>query len=254
MTIKNLPKIGIHELKVSDPTSVVISVSLILKTTGVAAMATCTTTDTMVHNAANLLQTMYTGSKLVPPTYSNSQVSTQKNIVVNLYNKVVSFMKGAANDLAIQAGDVTAGNTMVTACGAKLSKKITGKQPDFGVTGAGPGWVQVHSKKILKGTEGHIFRCGLANAKGTPPAKTACIDFVSLEGTIIIDDLTSNTILAINHSGIAPVGHAKTPVVITPIKAKKVTKTAVSSKKHPTFSFTSPDPYTWDGWIYEVVQ
>jgi hypothetical protein len=252
--IKNLPKIGIKVLTKSDSVPYIINESLLLKTTGVAAMSGCTTTDTMVHNAANLLQTMYTGSKLIPALYSNSAVNTQKNIVIVLYNKVILFMKGAANDLAIQAGDITAGNTMVIGCGASLSKKTTSSQPDFAVTASGPNWVQVHAKKAIKGVEGHIFICAIVPAKGTVPAESACKYYVTLECNVVINDLPSGSILAINHSGIIPVGHTKTPVPITPLKAKKVTKTPASKKKHPTFSYTSPDPYTWDGWIYVVIQ
>ncbi len=254
MTIKNLPKIGLIELKVSDSNPFVIKHSLTLKTTGVASMAGCTTTDTQVHTAANLLQTYDTGAGLNPPLYTTNQVNAQKKITVDLYNKVIRFMKGACNDLAEQTGDVNNGINMAIGCGARISKKKGGAQPDFGVTASGDNWVQVHAKKVISGVEGHIFRCALTSAKGTPPPKTAWIDFYTLESTIEISDLPSNTILAINHSGILPAGHgSKTPVIV-PIKLKKATKLAVSKKKHPVFSFTSPDPYTWDGWIYIVIQ
>lgn len=251
---KNLPKIGLILLKISDTVDLVIKECLALKTTGVAAMAGCTTTDVMVHNAGNLLLTMSNGTALKPQLYTSNQVLGQKKIAVDLYNKVINFMKGACNDASEAVGDVTAGITLANTCGDRLAKKITGTQPDFGVNAAGPGWVQIHAKKVVKGQEGHIFRCAIVTSKGIVPVKGSWVDLVSLECTIEVTDLTSGTILAINHSGILTVGHGSKTPVITPIKLKKATKLAASKKKHPVFSFTSPDPYVWDGWIYVVVQ
>jgi hypothetical protein len=251
--MKNLSKINLILLKVSDPVDLVVKEALGLKTTGIAAMSGCTTTDTMVHNAGNLLQTMSNGTLLKPQLYTSNQVLGQKKTTVELYNKVINFMKGACNDAAEQAGDITAGITLANTCGGRIAKKTTSTQTDFGVTAAGPGWVQIHAKKVVKGQEGHIFRCGIVTAKGIIPAKTSCQDFVSLECTIEVTDLTSGTILAINHSGILPVGHSSKTPVITPIKLKKATKMAASKKKHPVFNFTSTDPYIWDGWIFVVI-
>jgi hypothetical protein len=252
--MKNLPKIGLVLLKITDPTDFVIKECLGLKTTGVAAMAGCTTTDVMVHNAGNLLFTMENGTLLRPQLYTPNQVLGQKKIAVDLYNKVINFMKGACNDLAEQAGDVTAGITLANTCGGRLAKKITGKQTDFGVIASGPGWIIVHAKKVGKGVEGHIFRVGPTTDKDVVPAKTACVDCVALEGTIEVTDIKSKTVLAINHSGVLPVNHkAATPTTPT-AKTKKATKLAASKKKHPVFNINTPDPYTWDGWIYVVGQ
>ena len=112
----------------------------------------------------------------------------------------------------------------------------------------------MHAKKAVKGQEGHLFRCGIVTSKGLIPLKANCVDYVSLECTIEINDLPSGTILAINHTGILPVSHSKTTPLVITIKAKKATTLPISKKNHPMFSFTSPDPYTWDGWIYVVIQ
>jgi hypothetical protein len=252
--MRNPSKINLKLLRVTDPTDFVIKECLGLKTTGVAAMAGCTTTDTMVHNAANLLQTMENGTLLKPQLYTSNQVLGQKKTTVDLYNKVISFMKGACNDASIAAGDITAGITLANECGGRLAKKVGGKQPDFGVTASGPGWVLVHAKKCRKGQEGHIFRVAVVTAKGVVPLKGSWLDCVSLEGTIQISDLSSGTILAINHSAIVPVVRTKSPAVIPTAKTKKSAKTNITDKHHPIFSITSPDPYTWDGWIYIGIQ
>ncbi len=147
---KNLPKIDILELKYDDPDETVIGEGLTLKTTGIAAMSGCTTTDVMVHNAATLMQTMLTGSKLRPQLYTTSQVKSQKRITVDLYNKVIRFMKGAVNDVAESSGDVNTGVTLAINCGGRLAKKSTSTQTDFGVTESGPGWIKVHAKKVVK--------------------------------------------------------------------------------------------------------
>ncbi len=64
--MRNPSKINLKLLKVTDPTDFVIKECLGLKTTGVAAMAGCTTTDTMVHTAANTLQPWKTERCLSP--------------------------------------------------------------------------------------------------------------------------------------------------------------------------------------------
>ena len=254
MTTNNLGKLNLLTLSETDSNGYVIKECLVLKTTGIAAMAGCTTTDVMVHNAASTLQTMETGSMLRPQTYTTSQVSAQKKVAVNLYNKVIAFMKGACNDAAISAGDINAGHTLAVNCGATIAKKSGGKMPDFGVIASGSGWVTVHAKKAAKGAEGHLFTIAIVTDKNIAPAKGACEYLFSLEGTIEITDLPSKGVLAINHSGLLPANQKITTPTIPSAASKKATKLAVSKKGHPSFSYTSPDPYTWDGWIYEVIQ
>ncbi len=252
--MRNPSKINLKLLKVTDPTDFVIKECLGLKTNGVAAMAGCTTTDTMVHNAANLLLTMENGTLLKPQLYTSNQVLGQKKTTVDLYNKVINFMKGACNDASITAGDITAGITLANTCGGRLTKKTGGSQPDYGVTASGIGWLRIHAKKVVKGLEGHIFKLAVVSDKNVIPADTNCIFCFSLEGTIEIIGLTSGTVLAINHSSILPVGHGGKTPVITPALLKKATLMAASKKKHPVFNITIPDPYAWDGWIYIVIQ
>jgi hypothetical protein len=252
--MRNPSKINLKLLRVTDPTDYVIKECLGLKTAGVAAMAGCTTTDTMVHNAANLLLTMENGTLLKPQLYTSNQVLGQKKTTVDLYNKVINFMKGACNDASVAAGDITAGITLANTCGGRLTKKTGGSQPDYGVTAAGIGWLRIHAKKVVKGMEGHIFKLAVVSDKGVIPVDSSCIFCFSLEGTIEIIGLTSKTVLAINHSGILPVGHGSKTPVITPALLKKATLMSASKKKHPVFNITIPDPYAWDGWIYIVIQ
>jgi len=85
-------------------------------------------------------------------------------------------------------------------------------------------------------------------------AKGSYTDYVSLEGTIHVTDLTSGTILAINHASVVPVSRTKNPSLTPLAKAKKMAKATITDKHHPIFSITSPDPYIWDGWIYIGIQ
>jgi hypothetical protein len=254
MTLKNMQSIGIKELSVNDKVSKVIKDSLGLSTSGVAEMSGCTTTDTMVHDAADLLQTMESGSLRKPQLYTNPEVTGQKIITVRLYNKVINFMKGAAKDKATQTGDINDGIALVLSCGAHLTKKFSGSQPDFGVTGSGENWVKIHVRKIVEGAEGHIFKCAIVSEKDAVPADTDCKYFFSLEGTIEIHNIPSGKILAINHASILPVSHTKPKSEDDAAKMKKATVLPLSDSKHPVFYFNTPDPYNWNGWIYVVIQ
>ena len=235
MTLKNMLSIGINELSVNDKTDKVIKDSLALTTSGVAAMSGCTTPDTTVHDAAHLLQTYESGSLQSPQLYTNSQVTGQKRITVKLYNKVINFMKGAADDEATQAGDINAGIALVLGCGAHLSKKTTSTQPDFGITGSGPNWIKIHIRKIVEGAEGHIFKCAIVSDKGTVPTDADCVYFFSMEGTIEIHNVPSGKILAINHASILPVSHTKPKSEDDSAKMKKATVLPLSDAKHPVF-------------------
>lgn len=252
MTITSLPAIQVKKLAQSASPSVVIATALQVKTAGDADVTTPPVIDTTLQTATNLLQNYLTASKASPPTKTSAQVSGQKNIVTTMYNKNVAYVQSVAIDVANTHGDSSFGNSVVTRCGFKLSKaKGSGKKPDFGVTDSGPGWMQIHAAKSKKGTEGHIFRAALTTADGTPPAKADIIYFFSLECDILIQNLPKGKILAIDHASVVPMGHKnKTTGTILP-STKKAATIAKGKGNHPVFSYTTPDPYNWKGWIYE---
>ncbi len=146
------------------------------------------------------------------------------------------------------------GITVVTRTGFNLGKKVVGKKPDFGVTASGPNWVQLHVKKSKKGTEGHKWRFALVTAKGIAPAKTTLIDESSMECDIVIQDLPTGSILAIQHAPIIPVAKKKKTPLSLPLTGKKAKPTAGSKANHPVFSYTSPDAYDWSDFIYIGIQ
>lgn len=252
--MKNLSKIQVVELHTNESVEKVIQDSLQIKTTGDPDAGAASVTDLVLHGAANTLQSMYTGSKLSPPTYTAGQVTTQKNKVITLYNKNALYVKSVAIDVANTAADVNAGITVVTRTGFNVAKKTGGKRPDFGVTASGPNWVQIHVKKSKKGAEGHKWRFALVTEKGTPPAKTTLIDESSMECDIVIQDLPTGSILAIQHAPIIPVAKKRKTRLSLPLTGKKAKPTAGSKANHPVISFTSPDAYAWSDFIYIGIQ
>jgi len=254
MTIKNLGKIHVMRVSMRTPTQTLINNGLTVKTAGDPDVTAPPVTDAVFQLQVTKLQTMLTGSKLSPPTYTTGQVKTQKSIVVTSYNKIAANVEGVAEDVAITAGDINAGITVVTRVGFKTGKKGTGKRPDFGVTATGPGFVQVHVKKDVKGNEGHLFRVAIVAAKGTLPAKATLITYYTLACDIIIQDLPTAAILAIQHANVVPATHGKKASITPPLTGKKAAPVTVSKAHHPVFSYANPDPYTWSDFIYGVAQ
>ena len=255
MTITSLPAIQVKKLAKSASAPSVIAAAIQVKTTGDADVIAAPETDAVLQASANLLQIYLTASKASPPTKTSTQVNGQKAIVITKYNKNVSYVQGVAIDVATAHGDASFGNTVVTRCGFKLNKaKGGGKKPDFGITDSGTNWVQVHAKKAKKGTEGHIWRVALTTAIGTSPAKADIIYFFSLECDILIQNIPSGKIIAIDHASIISVAHTKKTLGNIPLTGKKAATIAASKANHPVFSFTTPDPFVWKGWIYEGVR
>ena len=255
MTVTSLPAIQVKKLAQSASTPSVIAAALQVKTTGDADVTAAPVSDATLTASANLLQTYLTASKASPPTKTSAQVNGQKAIVITQYNKNVAYVQSVAIDVATAHGDASFGNSVVTRCGFKLKKAPGGgKKPDFGITASGSGWVQVHTKKDKKGAEGHIWRVALTTAIGTPPAKADIIYFFSLECDILIQNIPSGKIIAIDHASIISVAHTKKTLGNIPLTGKKAATIAASKANHPAFSFATPDPYAWKGWIYEGVR
>ncbi|MHB8402216.1 MAG: hypothetical protein ACYDCN_09390 [Bacteroidia bacterium] len=254
MTIITLPAIQVKKLTKNATTTAVIKAGLLIHIDGDADVVSPTgINDAAIHGAANTLQTMETGSKQSPPTYTTGQVKGQKHIVITMYNKIVANVQTGAIDVAIAHGDNSFGNTVVTRCGCKLSKaKGGGKHPDFGVVATGLGWMQVHFTRVKKrGIEGHLWRVAYVSGDGVIPAKDTIIYFSTLESDIIIKDVIKGRMVAIDHASALTGGHSKKPTGNMPNTQRKAAILAVSKGNHPTMSILA-DPHTWKGWIFEA--
>jgi len=256
MTISNLGKIHVMRMKTTTPTTTVIKNGLLIKTAGDSVVVLPPVTDAIFQPQVARLQTMYTGFKQVPPTYTSSQVNIQKGIVVVSYNKNMAYIESVSQDEAISAGDINAGIAVVLRVGAKLGKKGSNKKTDFGVTDIGVNFIQVHAKKDVKGNQSHKWRIAIVPALGTAPIKGAWVEFTSTECDIIIEGVPAGSFVAINHTDILPVAHAKTGTATTsvPLTGKKAKVIPASKGNHPVFNWLNPDPYTWKGWIYCTAQ
>ena len=254
MTITNLGKIHVMRVSTRTPTQTLINDGIGVNTAGDPDVTNPPVTDAVFQPQVTKLQTILTGSKKSPPTYTTTQVKTQRGIVITSYNKIAANVEGVAEDVAIAAGDINAGITVVTRVGCKIGKKGSNKRTDFGITATGPGFVQVHVKKQKKGSEGHLFRVAIVTARGVLPAKATLLTFYSLACDIIIQDLPTAAIVAIQHANVVPVSHGKKTSVTPPLTGKKASPVPASKANHPVFSYANPDPYTWSDFIYGVAQ
>jgi hypothetical protein len=249
--VKNLPLIVVLLAKKTWSTLTLADDTQHVKTTGDPLATTPPVTDAVIHGAASTLTTMYTGYKASPPTYTKQQVKQQRNIVITMFNKLALYIQSVARDAAIAAGDVQAGEAVVTRCGFKIKKPASKPPKFFKVLSKIVGSVDV-TTKVVNSRAGYIRVYGTTPTKGTPPA-TLSEPIFSLETKVHIDNLKSGTIYGFREAIILPV--KRNPVnpdaVITTGKTIKETASFKGNKAY--FTDGAASHYIWSEWVYVVV-
>jgi hypothetical protein len=160
------------------------------------------------------------------------------------------YVEDTANTAA--AGDLTHAEQLILGSGYKLKRKGQPHPRDFEVVATGAGWIHLRAKRAAKkGAEGHLWRFGVAPAKGTAPVTV--IVRVTLEADIIISDLASNTVVGAQHASILPVAHTHKTSATPTETTKSATIVPLSKTRHPMFSYAVSDPYQWTDFIYAVI-
>ncbi len=154
------------------------------------------------------------------------------------------YVEDTANLVA--AGDPAKAASLVTAAGFALAKTPTGGKRTTGIVATGPGWAHGRAPKTAK-HQGNLWRYGITTAKGTPP--TTLVMVVTLEADVVIRDLPSGSVLALQHAPVLAAGKngaaAGGGSHLTPLPA--------SLGKHPAFSNLQTSPYTFGDFAYVVV-
>jgi len=249
--VKNLPLIVVLLAKKTWSTLTLCNDAQHIHTSANPLTNTPPVTDAALHSQATLTLNTYDAYKAVPPTATKSQVTTQKNILINMFNKVALYGQGVARDAAIASGDVTAGVTVVTGVGFKI-KKPSNKPPKFfTVVSKIVGTVDI-STKAVAARAGYIREYGSTPTKGVPPT-TLSEPVFSVETKVHIDNLKSGTIYGFREATVLPV--KKNPVnpntVITTGKTVKETASFKGNKAYFTDGVASH--YVWSEWVYVVV-
>ena len=192
--IKNLPLIVVLLAKKTWSTLTLCDDAQHIHTSANPLTNTPPVTDAALHSQATVTMNTYDAYKAVPPTATKSQVTTQRNILINMFNKVALYVQSVARDAAIAAGDVTAGVTVVGGVGFKI-KKAAHKPPKyFKVVSKSIGTADVTSKAVAKNA-GYIREYGITTTRGVPPT-TLANPVVTLEVDIHIKNLKSGSIYA----------------------------------------------------------
>jgi hypothetical protein len=140
------------------------------------------------------------------------------------------YVEDTANELA--AGDTVYAKELILSTGYKPAKDKEYSQRDFEVVETGIGWGHIRAKKQKNGAESHLYRYGIAPAKGIVPAMVTTI--YSPYADIIIEDLPSGSVVGVQHAGAD--------------LASKIKRSG-----HPVFTHSNTDPYEWTDFIYFVV-
>ena len=252
--ITKLPKIKVSRKYHDLQTPALVSFAEGTKFSGTGA-STPPVADATINTDANTLLLTHNGRQTSTSKTATNTETTQRNAMLADLDKNANYLENAANDAAIAAADAAAGIGLVNAVGFKVAGKGSGKH-HYGIVATGPGWVEAHEEKIVKGTEGHIWEYGTTTNKTTPP--TATTTRFSLTAQVIFQGLASEAVFAYREASIVPSVHKKTGGGTTgsipaPSTAKKATKLPTGKGKHPIIDVTNTSPYTFTDWRYTVV-
>jgi hypothetical protein len=249
--MKNLPKIVVALN--TQPMTVLELYSAVqtVKTTGDPNAGNPPVTDTLLHTQATTMLTVYNNSQTVPPTAIPTQVATARNIVERSYTKIGLYVQGAANDAAVAAGDVTAGQVVVTRTGYHLKHASIRAPRHFSASSNGVGQLDISTKAVGKHA-GYIRRLGVTTAKGVPPSVLGD-DLFTLEADIHIDGLVSGSIVGACEATILPVTHTNKTSTTTNSTQKSVTATPATKGRKASFTYGASH-LIFSDWIYVVVK
>lgn len=252
--MKNLPKIQVLELHTNESPETVIQEASLIHTAGDPNVISPSVTDAVLGAQIITLQTRLTGSKATPPTFTSDQVTTAKNIVITSYNKIANYVKGIANDVAIAAGDVTAGNTVVTRVGCKLKRKNSRGSKKFSATSKVDGEIEIGTKSPGAHTI-YLRQYGKTTAKGVAPAVISNTIIGGLS-EISITNLKSGDIYGVREAFILPIPHKKggtTITTATTATARGTTPVAITKTNKATYADGAIN-YIYGDWIYVTVK
>jgi len=209
--------------------------------------------DAAVHGAADNLMDGVSLAKLNPSTQNTSAVTVLRNILLDMLDDNANYLEIIANKVAKAAGDYAAGTAVVERIGFQVTGQGGGKR-NIGFIDAGVGWAHAHEDKARKGTEGHVWKAGITDAKDTPPKETNT--YYGVEADFIFTGAASGGVLAYCHGSVVPVNQKTTPSGQAPsgsILSKSASMTSMSSKKHPTCDINQKTNVVFGPWRYIVI-
>ncbi|MBI3500168.1 MAG: hypothetical protein HY063_00075 [Bacteroidetes bacterium] len=190
---------------------------------------------TLQAKATSLLTDYGTWLKTKDPALEK-QIKRKRNDLILQLDKDADYLQGVARDVAVAAGDVTAGEAVVIRIGFTLKKKSPSHPRDFEFLKAEKGSFHVRVKSASKGRSTYVYEYGITTDEDVMPAKWE--KPVSLPVTeLIVSGLKAGTIIGVRYTVVLPPSHTKktaakmsattdkNATILTTNKAKKVTVT-----------------------------
>jgi hypothetical protein len=199
------------------------------------------------------MQTTHSGRQTNTSKTATTTEKTERKTLIRELDENANYLEVVANRVAVAAGDVNAGISVVTRIGFQVDGKGVATRI-IGVVETGVGWAHVHEAKGKKGYEGHVWEGGVTTAKGTPP--TSVKGWTTLEADCIFYNIPSGTIIGYHHANVMPVAHTvKTSGAAVTKSAVSKTASLVPASKgnHPMIDFNNANPYTFGEWRYVVI-
>ncbi|MHB8261939.1 MAG: hypothetical protein ACYDCN_15835 [Bacteroidia bacterium] len=250
-----LPAIQVKKLPKNAGVTTVLKAIAVVHTAGDPDVTNPIITDAALQGAGALLQTMETGFKSSPPTYTSKQVGTQKHIVIVMYNKIGGAVQPVAIDVANTAGDVLAGETVVTRCGFKFGKtRGPKKSKEFSADSTIEGQIDVTTKSGGAGTT-YIRQCIKTIKKGINPTDEVADAEPPLVSDIIgisFLGLTSQDSYAVREAKLLKMKKKLTPTNLP--NTQRSAKTTAGKKNNKTVFVKGTPYYNYGNWIHVTVK
>jgi hypothetical protein len=133
------------------------------------------------------------------------QQKTLYATLVMMYTDVGLYVQQIARKVAVEAGNIAAGEAVVVRCGFKLKAAPAIHPREFELVDSGPGWVHLRVKSPGK-ISACAWKIGITQAKGTLPDKFfPQVD--TMECEVIFTNLRSGLLYAAEVATILPASH-----------------------------------------------
>ena len=139
--------------------------------------------------------------------------------LVMMYTDVGLYVQQIARKVAVDQGNIAAGEAVVVRCGFKLKATPAVHPREFELVDSGPGWLhlRVKSPGVFSAC---AWRVGIAQAKGKLPDTFFPI-VVTMECEVILTNISSGLLIAAQVAPILPASHGITSDDSKPTKKKK---------------------------------
>ncbi len=247
--MKNLPKIVLVDDTIGKEGAALVAVAKSVKTASDPDAGTPPVTDTVRYHEADDVMDVVTKRKTDPSPTLTAKQSQLSAIVRRSYGKVMAYVAGVSNDVAVANGNIEAGRQVFLRCGFTQKKTPDLHPRGFEIVDQGPTWYHLRVKSVGK-RAAYAWKCGISDDNNTPPTPDKLSPvMITLECDVIITNCKKGANYGFQFASILPATHTSETNTNLPEMAKQATLNTTNKAGKPTFAL-GQEPLQWSDFIF----